>query len=306
MPKVYQGSAAYPSPPPRPVVTIGNFDGVHLGHRVLLGRAVQLARTLGVPACAFTFHPAPRDVLRPGNPISRIQTLDDRIASLGRVGIDHVVVEPFTMELSRRSPSWFAQEVLGSRLGASAVIVGWDFRFGQGRAGTAVALRELMDVAVEQIEAQELGGGVVSSSRIREAVAAGSVDLAGVLLGRPHQVVGTVVPGDKRGRTIGFPTANVHPDTPLLPGAGVYAVRVELDGELVDGMANVGVRPTFGGGKTLLEVHLFGFSGDLYGRVLRVAFLGRLRDERTFDGVDSLVVQLNEDRQAAIALLEQG
>ncbi len=304
-PAVYQGSSAYPSPDLRPVVTIGNFDGVHLGHRVLLSRAIAIAREHDVPACAFTFHPAPRDVLRPGNPIRRIQTLDDRVATLHRVGIDHVVVEPFTIELSKMQPAAFARQILVERLNPTAVVVGWDFRFGQARAGTAKVLGELLDVPVEQIEAQQLAGGVISSSRIRAALDAGDVHTAATLLGRPHDVVGTVVHGDARGRTIGVPTANVRARTQLLPADGVYAVVATVDGKPVRGMANLGKRPTFDGHERRLEVHLFDFEGDLYGAELRTAFVARLRGELRFDGLDALKAQLAVDATQARAALDR-
>lgn len=300
LPPTIDGSAAWPGEAPRPVVTIGNFDGVHLGHRALLDRTRNRADALGAPACAFTFHPAPRDVLRPGNPVLRLQRLEDRVRDLRAAGMDHVIVEPFDRDYASHDGAWFAREVLGRRLRAAAVVVGWDFRFGKGRGGSVETLRDVLQVPVEQVGALQHRGETVSSSRIRQAVAAGQVAEAAELLTRPHEVVGVVVRGDARGRELGFPTANVSPQTPLLPADGVYAVRVHTgEGPWRDGVANVGTRPTFGEGARGVEVHLLGFSGDLYGRLLRVAFVDRIREERRFDSRDALVAQIRADARAA-------
>jgi riboflavin kinase/FMN adenylyltransferase len=288
-------SGRYDGPPG--VVTIGNFDGVHIGHRALLARARALERG---PVVAYTFHPAPRDVLRPDNTVRRIQRLQDRVDLLLEAGADHVVVEPFDRAFAGRSPRSFAEEILVGRLRATGVVVGWDFRFGKGRAGNAEGLRALLDVPVVQVEAVQSGEAVASSSRIRTLIAAGSVEEAAVLLTRPHVVYGTVVAGQQRGRTLGFPTANLRVLTPLVPGDGVYAVRV---GER-PGVANVGVRPTFDDAPPSVEVHLLDFDGDLYDQELAVAFLHRLRDERRFPDVDALREQIRADVEAARSLLQ--
>jgi len=307
-PAVYPGSAAYLRSSARPVLTIGNFDGVHRGHRALLDRVVALAREGGVPACVLTFDPPPRDVLRPGNAVPRIQALPDRIARLGSVGIDEVVVEPFTLALAALAPRAFADR-LREHLHPSAMVVGYDFRFGKARAGSADDLRAWLDVPVEVVGALADEGAVVSSSRIREAVRAGRVDEATALLGRPHEVVGEVVRGDARGRLLGFPTANIASRTPLLPADGIYAVRVDIgDGVLRPGAASLGVRPTFGAGlEHRVEVYLLDFDGDLYGRELRVAFVRRLRGEVAYEGADALVAQIRRDvEDTRKALAEEG
>jgi riboflavin kinase/FMN adenylyltransferase len=304
LPTVYEGSIAYPQPSPGPVVTIGNFDGVHLGHRTLVSRARVVADQQGARVCAFTFHPAPRDVLRPDNGILRIQTLDARLRGLRAAGADEVVVEPFTRELGARSAEWFAKEVLGRRLGARHVVVGWDFRFGKGRGGRGADLSRWVGVPVDQLAALEHDGVVVSSSRIREALGRGDVHVASRFLGRPHVVEGVVVHGAHRGRMLGFPTANVEPTTPLVPANGVYAVRVDRgDGQLVAGVCNVGVRPTFGPSGRSVEVHVLDLSDDLYGRTLRVHFVARVRDERRFTGSAELVTQIELDVAQTRALL---
>lgn len=299
-PTVFAGSAAYPPDGPGPVVSIGNFDGVHHGHRWLLGQVVDKARALGVPACIYTFDPPPRVVLAPGQHRPRILAWTDKVRLLGEVGIDHVVVERFTRAFAQHPPEWFVDEILGQRLHPSAMVVGYDFRFGRARAGGLDLIRKrLPDVPIEQVDAHQMDG-VVSSSRIREVVAEGEVAEAARLLGRPHFVRGTVVPGEQRGRRIGFPTANVETDAELVPPAGVYAVRAQVDsGDVFDAVANLGVRPTFGGGAFSIEVHLLDWSGDLYGRELTVSFVQRIRGERRFADAEALKQQIRLDAEAA-------
>ncbi|MCB9682455.1 MAG: riboflavin biosynthesis protein RibF [Alphaproteobacteria bacterium] len=301
---VSAGSAAYEAPVPGPVVTVGNFDGVHLGHRALLAAARDLAGPDGT-VLAYTFHPSPRDVMQPGHGVPLVQSIDDRVATLLGAGADHVVVEAFDRAYADHSAAWFVEDVLVARLHATGVVVGWDFRFGKGRAGDEGLLRALLDVPVRVVDGVTLDGAVVSSTRVRQAVQDGDLGHAARMLARPHEVVGPVVRGDARGRRIGFPTANVAPVTELLPPAGVYAVRVDVDGTWVSGVANLGDRPTFGPGRGRLEVHLLDFDGDLYDRVLRVRLVARLRGERAFDGVDALVAQIRRDADAARAVLAE-
>ncbi|MES2638916.1 MAG: bifunctional riboflavin kinase/FAD synthetase [Myxococcota bacterium] len=306
MTRVYAGSTAWPSDQPGPVVAIGNFDGVHDGHRAVFRRLFALAERQGAPSCVLTFDPAPTAVLAPERHQPRILTLEDRVRLLGEEGIDAVVVEPFTREFAGRSARWFAEELLGRRLRARGVVVGYDFRFGHQRQGDVAALRQwLPDVPVEEVEAETAGGLPVSSSRVRRLVASGAVEEAAVLLRRPHMLKGPVVTGDQRGRTIGFPTANVESRVELLPGFGVYAVRARVDdaGPWLPGIANIGVRPTFGGTAPRVEVHLFDFAGDLYGRNLTVQLIARVRGEQRFDGVAALVDQIGRDVVRARELL---
>ena len=296
MDDVFHGSEVYPSLDIGPVVTIGNFDGVHLGHRALLERTLQLAGSLNVLSCAFTFSPAPRDVLRPENPVLRLQRTEDRIASLLGAGLDQVIVEPFDMPYAKRDAQWFAEEVLTKRLNASAVVVGWDFRFGCGRTGGFEELSNWMTVPVEQVKALKVDGEVLSSSRIRFAVHDGFVEQAAQYLGRTHEVVGTVVAGDGRGKHLGFPTANIATETPLVPKDGVYAVRVfGIADEALEGVCNIGGRPTFGEGPRQVEVHVLDAVGDFYGSKVRISFETRLRDEQKFDEPESLIAQIRED-----------
>ena len=307
MPEIFAGSAAYPEPSPAPVLSVGNYDGLHLGHRHLLAQLVARASALGAPACVYTFDPPPRVVLAPQQHQPRIQSWHDKVHILGELGIDQVIVERFSRAFAQHPPEWFAAEVLGRRIQPQAMVLGYDFRFGRARAGDIHALRRLLpEMPIDQVDALEIDGGVVSSSAIRRLVASGEVANAARLLGMPHRVRGTVVGGDKRGRTIGFPTANLETDAQLLPGNGVYAVRARVDGgEWLDGVANLGERPTFGGRRFLVEVHLLDFSGDLYGHELEVSFLARIRDEQRFDGPDALVAQIRADVAAARAVLAE-
>jgi riboflavin kinase/FMN adenylyltransferase len=296
------------------VVTIGNFDGVHVGHQALLRRARALAGAVAgawsvpptaVSVVALTFDPSPRDVMQPGHAVPAIQTLGERVALLREHGADVVCVEPFTAELATWSAEAFVARILAARLGAVGVVVGWDFRFGAGRRGDADLLARELGAPVEVVRAVDVGGAPVSSTRVRAAVQAGRLDEAEALLGRPHRLSGEVVRGDQRGRTLGFPTANVRVDTALRPPDGVYAARARLaqGGPWMGGVANLGQRPTFGPGAAALEVHLFDRQIDLYGAHLQVELVRFLRPERRFDGLDALVAQIRLDAASARAAL---
>ena len=302
MPRVFHGSERYERGSIGPVVTVGNFDGVHLGHRALLDRVRAMADAVGTQGVIVTFDPPPVELLAPERARPRIQTLDDRVDMLVGLGFD-VVVEPFDRAYAAHDARWFADEVVQRRLGASAMLVGWDFKFGRGREGDAAALGALLPIPVTSFGPWQQGDIVVSSSAIRKAVLAGDVAAAAVWLGRPHRVVGTVVPGDGRGRTIGFPTANVAARTPLLPAHGVYAVRLIVGEEHLPAVMNHGARPTFGGGTPTFEVHVLDRSLDLYGRDVGVDLIARVRDERKFAGVDALIAQIHEDAAVARSLL---
>ena len=293
------------APLPASVVAIGNFDGVHRGHRVVLEALFSASARLSAPSCVYTFDPAPTAVVAPERHQPRIQTLANRIRCLRAAGVDHVVVERFTREFSRYSAERFVGEVLLARLGARALVVGHDFRFGSMRAGDAGAIRRLApEMEVIEVAAFVEGAEAISSSRVRKLIAGGEVEAAAALLGRPVTVSGQVVHGDARGRTIGFPTANVDVDEELRPGNGVYAVRARLgDGRVVNGVANFGTRPTVDGSRYAAEVHLLEIDEDLYGQPLEVALLHRLREERRFGSVAELVTQIRRDVAAARAFL---
>ncbi len=286
------------------VVTIGNFDGVHRGHRVLLRRAVDAAHESAVRSVAVTFDPHPAAVLRPGSEPRAIQHLDDRVAELLAVGVDLVLVLPFTPDLSALEPDEFVEQVLVERLQATKVIVGTNFRFGHRAAGDVVALAdagERFGFTTEAVTLLELDGAPISSSELRRRISEdGDLDWANRAIGRPFHLGGEVVRGDQRGRTIGFPTANIEVSgRRLLPANGVYAGIATVDGVRYAAVTNVGTRPTFDGEGVTVEVHLLDADLDLYGRQLEVTFRHRLRGEQRFEGVEALEAQIGRDVQRA-------
>jgi riboflavin kinase/FMN adenylyltransferase len=293
------------------LVMVGNFDGVHRGHRWVLEHGLDQARKHGLAPVVLTFHPHPSVVLGRGlHPV--LTPLERKVDLLTRLGPElRVVVEPFTRELAAASPLEFARDLLQGKLGARWVNVGENFRFGRGRAGDARMLEALGRELGFEARAEVLHGdqrGVISSTRIRELITSGALGEAESLLGRPHAVSGEVVQGDQRARQLGIPSANLGGIVELLPGRGVYAVLVDLlEGssyqKLGPGVANIGVRPTEGAGELRVEVHVLGFSGDLYGRSLRAHFVERLRDELTFASLSELRAQLDEDKVVAAARL---
>jgi riboflavin kinase / FMN adenylyltransferase len=281
-----------PDAQPRPRhVAVGEFDGVHLGHREVMRGAETV----------LTFEPHPRAVVAPEKAPKLITPLDTKIDLIAGLGVRELVVIPFDGAFASQSPQGFIDDVLVRQLGATKVSVGENFRFGHRARGDVALLRAQDAFETRVVELVQGDGGVISSSHIRELIAAGEVERAAACLGSPFQLRGTVAHGDKRGRTLGFPTANLVPDPALIyPGHGVYACRaaVELDGawQWWPAATNVGVRPTFVTGRGLLvEAFLLGFDGDLYGRELRLVFLSRLRGELRFDSVDELVEQMERD-----------
>lgn len=279
------------------VVTVGNFDGVHRGHAALIAVAVELAGR-DVPVVAMTFDPHPLLLLAPERFQPPLTTIAERAKLLQSVGADHVVVLRTTRELLGLTPDAFFGRILRGALAARGVVEGFNFRFGHDRAGSNETLRTLCrhsDVGFREVPPFTLGGRPVSSSRIREALLAGDLREATELLGRPYRVSGLVGTGARRGRTIGFPTANLDRVETLLPGNGVYAVRVSADAGRFAGAAHVGPNATFGEEARKLEVHLLDFAGDLYGQTLSVDFLSRIRGTEKFNSADALVQQMNRD-----------
>lgn len=292
------------------LVVIGNFDGVHRGHQAVLASAVAEARSLGLAPVVLTFDPHPVVVLGKGVP-SVLTTMSRRVELMGRVadGLT-VVVQPFTQELSEVPAREFVERLLLGDLGAGAVVVGQNFCFGRGRKGDVTLLAELGAALGFRARAHALEGdaaGTFSSSRARDAISSGDMPLAESILGRPHSISGRVVRGDARGRTLGFPTANLGSVAELPPPNGVYACLVDRLGgvgakALGVAVANVGVRPTLGAGASV-EAHLLDFEGDLYDAELRLHLVERLRDERRFDGLPALVEQIGRDVVRARAVL---
>jgi riboflavin kinase / FMN adenylyltransferase len=291
------------------VVAIGNFDGVHRGHRSVLERALELAEERGVPALVLTFEPHPRTVFKPDQPVFRLTPAPLKARLLEAMGFRSVIEYPFDRDFATRSAEEFVKTILVDWLGASAVVTGFDFHFGKGREGGPAFLMasgKRHGFTVSLVDAfRDENAEVISSSRIREMLAEGDVAAAAGLLGYRYTVEAEVIDGEKLGRQLGYPTANMRlaPEAELKPG--IYAVRFRRpDGELYDGVASYGRRPTVtDNGLPLLETYLFDFSGSLYGEICSVSFFGHLRDELKFDGLDPLVVQIRRDEEEARALL---
>ena len=281
-------------------VSVGNFDGVHLGHRVLLDRLRAVADRLSAPAIAVSFEPHPRAVLQPGEGPKPLTRPERRLQLLRDAGVDHAVLLDTTERLLALSGREFFERVLVDTLRLRGIVEGVDFRFGRDRGGTMDLLRRWgSDLVVEDVSLDPAGGSVVSSSRIRRLIDQGRVAQAAVLLGRPHRITGTVVHGAHRGTGLGFPTANLDAVAELLPADGVYAVRA--DGR--DAVMHVGANPTFEQAARKVEVHLLDATGDLYGRTMAVALVERLRDVRSFSDADTLRTQIGRDINAARAAL---
>ena len=285
------------------VVAIGNFDGVHLGHRAVLDEALACASVLGIPAVVLTFEPHPRELFG-GGPVFRLTPAPEKAAILGLLGFDGVVERPFDRAFAGLGADEFARDVIARDLGARHVVVGDDFRYGAKRGGYAGTLRADARFETTVVDAHLSGDAPASSSRIREALASGDCATASALLGRRWRVGASVDHGRKVGRTLGYPTANM-----TLPGGaelahGIYAVRFRrADGALHDGVASYGRRPTFDDGAPLLETFLFDFDGDLYGEAAHVTLFERLRGEERFDGVDALIEQMDRDAARARQVL---
>ncbi len=300
------GSAALDSPLVRPIVTVGNFDGVHLGHRAILDIVVRRAKDLAGEAVVYTFDPHPRKVLRPRGAPRLLTTLEQKLELLEDAGADVVVVEPFTREFARTSADHFIRHHLHARLNPVEVYVGYDFHFGRDREGSMRMLTEIgprLGFSVTIIPEVTVDEGDVNSSRIREMLGQSRLEEAAVMLGRPYTVRGVVSEGDRRGRTLGFPTANLDPENEILPAAGVYAGSLRfLDagepalGGRLPAVINVGTRPTFEDeGCILAEAHLVDFEGDVYGRRVEFSFRYHLRAERRFPDVEALKRQIAAD-----------
>jgi riboflavin kinase/FMN adenylyltransferase len=288
-------------------VAIGNFDGVHLGHRALIERAKQIAAAQDAKTVALTFDPHPSVLLAP-KPPQMIASLGRRIELLEDAGADVVVIEPFTRELANRAAHSFVDDIVLGALCARAIVVGYDFTYGQGRTGTTDALRAhgaRAGIEVAVLAAVEIDGEIASSSKIRSHLREGELAAAQRLLGRPWDIDGVVIHGAKRGRTIGVPTANIRTDTELLLRAGIYAVTLQVEGgAALPAVASLGTNPTFvEGGGLVLEVHVLDFDADLYGKRTRTTFVAHLRDEAKFDSVDALVAQIRDDIDAARRIL---
>lgn len=285
--------------------TIGNFDGVHLGHQAVLGQLSERAAELGLPMVVVTFEPQPQEFFSPATAPPRLTRLREKLEALRRYAVERVLVLRFDTRLAALSADEFIQRVLVDGLDVRYLVVGDDFRFGQGRAGDFRLLQETgarEGFQVVNMHTFAVGGERVSSTRVRTALAQGDLEAAEALLGRPYRISGRVAAGEQRGRTIGFPTANIHLHRHQSPLQGVYAVELfGLEQEPLPGVANLGRRPTVGGTRLQLEVHLFDFDREIYGRNVHVNFLRRIRDERTFESFDALRRQIDADAAQARA-----
>jgi len=303
------GGAEVPGPLRGGIVALGNFDGFHLGHQAVVGQARERARAEGRPLLVATFDPHPVRFFKPDAAPFRLTTLDQRARLFAEAGADAMVVFGFDAALAGLSAEAFVAQRLVAGLGVAGVVTGDDFTFGKGRGGNVAVLAALGDrhgFTVDTVGAVGAGGEAVSSSRIRALLKAGDPAGAAALLTRPFAIEGVVQHGDKLGRTIGYPTANVALGNYLRPAYGIYAVRVRLDdGRVVGGAANLGIRPSFDPPKELLEAYLFDFAEDLYGRVIEVALIDYLRPEAKFDSLDALTVQMDADCAEARRRLAQ-
>ena len=285
-----------------PVLALGNFDGLHRGHLKIIERVKRGAAERGGTPMAMTFDPHPPRIVRPDKAPPLLMTTGQRLAALHLAGLEAVAVVRFTTELSQWDAETFVRRVLVDWLRVSEVWVGANFLFGHDRLGNFSLLRSLghtYGFRAEKIDPVRYRDFIVSSTRVRRLVAEGRVDEAGALLGRVYAIDGVVVEGRRRGRELGFPTANLQTDNELIPPHGVYATIVTIDGVQHGGVTNIGTRPTFGESGSTIETHILADVGDLYGRPIRVAFVQRLRDERRFEDVDALRSQIDADRQRA-------
>lgn len=298
---VYLDNVEYQS---NSVVTVGTFDGVHAGHRAIMDTVSSKAEERGARSVIVTFDPHPRDIINPGDEgIQLLTTLDERASILDEWGIDLMVVIPFDRDFSLLTSEEFVKDVIHQKIGVSEFVIGYDHKFGRDREGTIETIGRLgksLSFDSYVVSKREIGVTTVSSTAIRNAIREdGNMEKASELLERPYQLEATVVHGDKRGKKIGFPTANlkVNHDKKIIPENGVYAVEAAVDGDTYRGMMNIGTRPTFDGQERTLEVNMFDFEREIYGKELTVYFYSRLRGEKDFDGVDELVDQLKNDER---------
>ncbi|MEX2436272.1 MAG: bifunctional riboflavin kinase/FAD synthetase [Balneolaceae bacterium] len=286
------------------VLTVGTFDGVHAGHKVLIETVVKRAKALDARSVIVTFDPHPRDIINPGSTgIKLLSTLKERCELLADLDIDEMVVIPFDRDFSLLTSEEFVRDIIWKKIGVKEFIIGYDHQFGRNREGTIETVKRLgneLGFYSHVVSKQEVGDKTVSSTVIRNAIQdEGDMKLVASLLERYYILNGTVVHGDKRGKKIGFPTANIHLENPkkTVPKRGVYAVWARVDGKYYQGMMNIGKRPTFDGTNETLEVHIFNFDDDIYGMEIQVQFVDRIRDERSFSGIEELKKQLETDRE---------
>lgn len=307
--KVHRGLDNF-EPIKNAVVTQGTFDGVHQGHQRIIERLRRLAEVTMGETVLLTFYPHPRYVLYPDdNRMKILTTLDEKIEILEQSGIDHLVVMEFTEKFSRQTSLQFIRDILVNKIGTQTLVIGYDHRFGKNREGSFEHLKKYAGTYgfdVEEIPAQDIEDVTISSTKIRKALDAGDVLTANKYLGRDYSMMGKVVPGKRLGRDLGFPTANIaiHEPHKLIPKDGVYAVKVAVNGTIHNGMLNIGYRPTVKGEDRTVEANIFDFSEDIYNQDVKVSFVDKLREEMKFDDLESLKIQLEKDKFAALNILQ--
>lgn len=296
---------------PNAVVTSGTFDGVHVGHKKILSRLNEISQQSGGESFVLTFWPHPRMVVSEDSQgLQLLSTIDEKIELFSQLGIQHLAIIPFTRSFSELSSEEFIQQVLVDKIGTKKLVIGYDHRFGRNREGSFEFLQKNCSqygFEVEEISRQDIEDMAISSSRIRKALLTGQITEANELLGRPYSISGTVVKGKQLGRSIGFPTANVHPHESykLIPQNGVYIIEATYNGESFKGMLNIGVRPTVDGTSRTIEANLFDFDSEIYGEDLRLDILHYLRPEQKFNGLPALIGQLELDRKSTLSYLSE-
>lgn len=289
-------------------ITIGTFDGVHVGHRKILERLIKNAKDLGLKSTVLTFFPHPRMVLQQDVSIYLLNTLEEKIGIMKSLGLDYLIIHPFTKDFSRLSATEFVRDVLVNELKIKKIIIGYDHRFGRNRNANItdlIAFGNALDFQVEEISAEEIDDVSVSSTKIRKALEDGDIQTANTYLGYHYMLTGKVVKGKGLGRKLEFPTANlsIAEDYKLIPKNGVYVVGSVIDGVTVYGMMNIGMNPTVEGKKRTIEVNFFDFDQDLYGKKIQIDIMDRIRDEYKFNSLEELKVQLRKDRETSLSLI---
>lgn len=308
--KVYYGIESFEKRN-KAVVTTGTFDGVHIGHRTILDRLIEVAKKSKGETVLLTFYPHPRMVLNPDSDLQLINTIEEKTALLEKAGIEHLIIHPFSKEFSRTTSLEFVRDILVNQIGTKKLVIGYDHHFGRNREGSFEHLKEfgpLYGFDVEEIPAQDISDVNVSSTKIRAAILSGDIETANKYLGHEFIITGNVVDGKKLGRELGFPTANLDLENryKIIPASGVYAVRVNHYGRQYNGMMNIGVRPSLNEEKQSLsiEVNLFDFNEDLYNQTLEVSLVKRIRDEKKFDTKEKLMEELTKDKVRAEKILK--
>jgi riboflavin kinase/FMN adenylyltransferase len=291
---------------PNSVITLGNFDGIHLGHQELVRMVIRRAREINGQSMVVTFRPHPLKVLAPEKCPPLISIYEEKVQLFEKLGIDVLVKIPFSLHFAEMSPREFVKDILCDLLGAKDIFVGYNYKFGKGREGNTRTLRQMGEeygFSVHEVEQISLDGEVISSTKIRQLLKAGEVEHAAKLLGRPYAITGIVIKGDSRGKTLGFPTANIASKHAIIPSNGVYAVKLLAREKCLNGVVNIGLRPTFDTKSLAIEVHVFDFNEDLYGEEITLFFIRKLREEKKFETAEALIGQISKDIGTAREIL---